>query len=99
MILNATPVKVPKEEVNRLTFPSNDVLKYSVEVMTRLFNLGKAFKQGLQKQKKAKIIFEDAERLMCVESEIWDIKDQQIVLDKKGVCIPINRIHEVQFSL
>jgi len=88
------PLSIEKEAVALLKFPSTEVLTNKDDIKVRTANLERALKLGNLEHNKIKIIFEDNEGLKQVNTTIWGITDKRIIL-KKGVVIPINRIHEV----
>ena len=92
----ASPVMVEKERVPALHFPTDDVLLDGVAKATRERRLMRATKLGNLERRKIKIVFEDADGLKAVETTIWATTKKNIVL-KRGVTIPINRVHRVEF--
>jgi len=98
--MNAVAIKnttiVAKENVSLLTFPKSDVLPSEHKQLERQRRIVKGMKLGNNKKHKVKIIFEDLESLKKVETTIWGVTEKNIIL-KKGVLIPIHRIHEIKF--
>ncbi len=88
------PVKIEKEKIAGLTFPDTEVLTSSDAKKIRMAGLDRAMKLGNIEHNKIKILFEDNEGLKQVETTVWAVTDNRIIL-KQGVTIPINRIHEV----
>ena len=43
---------------------------------------------------KIKIYFEDDKSRKLVETTVWGVTDKRVIL-KKGVVIPINRVHKI----
>lgn len=85
---------VEKELVSTLKFPTDDI---SVDMDRRknLRNkLWRATRLGNIEHNKVKLYFEDDEGMKMVHTTIWATGERNIVL-KRGVTIPINRIHDV----
>lgn len=89
------PLKIEKEQVPLLKFPSEEVLKTNDLIKARLRDLQRAMTLGNLEHAKIKVVFEDNEGLKQVETTVWGVTDKRIIL-KQGVVIPIHRIHEVK---
>jgi len=87
-------LSIEKEAVAFLKFPNLEVLKSPDDIKIREANLNRALKLGNLEHDKIKIIFEDDEGLKQVNTTVWGVTDKRVIL-KKGVVIPINRIHEI----
>lgn len=86
---------VQKEEVASLHFPKEDVLFSKDDKTKRTHTLNKAIALGNLEHEKVKIIFQDIEGLKQVETTIWGVTSEAIIL-KKGVVIPIHRIVKIE---
>lgn len=86
---------VQKEEVGSLHFPKEDVLFSKEDKQKRTNVLEKAIALGNLEHEKVKIIFQDIEGLKRVETTIWGVTSEAIIL-KKGVIIPIHRITKIE---
>lgn len=84
-----------KEEVSGLHFPSNEVLKTENERKTRRNELDRAIALGNLEHQKVKIYFEDDKKKRFVDTTIWAVTEDSIVL-KQNVIIPIRRIHKLE---
>ena len=98
-MINATnslssPVLIQKENISGLKFPETEVLDSKEKIKARSANLERALKLGNLEHNKIAIVFEDSEGLKQVETTVWGVTDRRVIL-KKGVVIPIHRIHEV----
>jgi len=83
---------IEKESINVLSFPESEVLE-SVEDRKNRFNeLTRAMLLGNLEHLKTKIFFEDNQSKKVVETTIWGVTDQKIIL-KQGMVIPIHRIY------
>ena len=91
-----TPTSIEKEEVCNLHFPQDDVLKDPAEKVMRKSDIIQAMRLGNIERYKVKIIFEDTESVKMVNTTIWTVTEKRIVL-KKGVVIPVHRIHSIEF--
>jgi len=89
------PLSIEKENIRGLKFPEKDVLASKDEIKIRYSNLERALKLGNLEHNKIKIVFEDADGLKQVETTVWGVTDNRIIL-KQGVLIPIHRIHEIR---
>ena len=95
---NATytqPISIDKENISGLKFPDSDVLKNKEDIKMRVTHLERALKLGNLEHNKIKIVFEDTMGLKQVDTTVWGVTDKRVIL-KKGVVIPIHRIHEVK---
>ena len=91
-----SPVIIQKEEVDKLYFPTNDVLDDSAKRMMRKVDIIQAMRLGNIERYKIKIIFEDTKSIKMVHTTIWAVTEKKIVL-KRGVVIPVHRIHAIEF--
>jgi hypothetical protein len=82
---------IEKEEIEMLCFPHDDVLEDQAEIDQRNSELNRALSLGNLEHSKIKIFFKDDKSKKMVETTIWAITDNSIIL-KKGINIPINRI-------
>lgn len=89
-------VLVQKEEVESLHFPHSEVLTDQIAIKQRMADLERATTLGNVEHNKIKIYFEDDVNFKVVETTIWATGEDNIVL-KKGVTIPIHRIHRLKF--
>jgi len=88
------PLLVDKEIIGSLHFPSDEILNSSDLKLQRAYDLERAASLGTDRVK-MKILFEDADGLKQVETTVWAVTKDRIVL-KHGVTIPIKRIHEIK---
>ncbi len=86
---------IEKEEVSKLKFPEVEVLDDDDLINERTETLKNALCLGNNEQFKVKIYFEDTISKKKVITTIWGITDKRVIL-KKGVVIPISRIHKVR---
>ncbi|NMH28881.1 hypothetical protein [Flavobacterium silvaticum] len=84
---------IHKEQIPELHFPKADVLPDRDAQKQRSSDLQRALALGNLEHSKIKIYFEDAESKKVVETTVWGVTDDRVIL-KKGVGIPINRIYE-----
>jgi uncharacterized protein (UPF0248 family) len=57
--------------------------------------MGRAMLLGNNHKHKVKIVFEDDECVKEVETTVWGFTDKRVLL-KRGLVIPIHRIHEIR---
>jgi Flp pilus assembly CpaE family ATPase len=82
---------IEKENIHSLRFPNNDVLQDKDAIFQRNSDLNRAQSLGNLEHSKIKIFFEDNQSKKVVETTVWAVTDNQVVL-KQGIGIPINRI-------
>ena len=93
---NIVAKQIEKEEVENLVFPSQPIkLRTPEEQKALLKKLHNAEKLGNLFHDKIEIVFQDSEGLKEVNTTIWAVGEDHIVL-KKGVFIPIHRIVSIQ---
>lgn len=90
----AAATVIDKEFVRDLSFPKEDVLDTPEQRRQRRLMLDRALILGNVDHSKVKIYFTDDESLKQVETTIWAVTEERIIL-KSGMVIPIRRIHEV----
>lgn len=90
--MNAHFETIEKESINSLKFPASDVLDDSSDITQRHSDLSRALALGNLEHSKTRIFFEDSHSKKVVETTVWGVTDNQVIL-KKGVRIPINRIY------
>ena len=89
MIVNFEPIE--KEFIQSLRFPKTDVLNDVETMYQRTSDLNRAQSLGNLEHSKIKIFFEDNNSKKVVETTVWAVTDNAVIL-KRGVRIPINRI-------
>ncbi len=82
---------IEKENILALKFPHNEVLEDKDAIFQRNSDLNRAQSLGNLEHSKIKIFFEDNQSKKMVETTVWAVTDNQVVL-KRGIGIPINRI-------
>ena len=82
---------IVKERINLLKFPNGEVLNDVFDIRQRDADLNRAQALGNLEHAKIKIFFEDNQSKKMVETTVWAVTDNQVVL-KQGIGIPINRI-------
>ncbi|GAB4258125.1 MAG: hypothetical protein Kow0079_15380 [Vicingaceae bacterium] len=87
---------VAKEDISSFKFPKEEVLKEKELKGLRTINIRHGLTLGNLDKRKVKIIFEDDQGIKKVETTIWGITEENIIL-KKGILIPICRVHDVKF--
>lgn len=89
--MNDNFLTIEKEDIQTLKFPKTDVLQDEEAISQRINDLNRAQALGNLEHSKIKIFFEDDSSKKVVETTVWAVTDNNVVL-KKGVGIPINRI-------
>lgn len=93
-MMNVAFKPIEKEDIEGLNFPANDVLTDPQEIAQRRRDLEKAMAIGNIDQTKIEIFFEDDKQTLVTNTTVWAVTPVHIVL-KKGVTIPIHRIHRI----
>lgn len=85
---------IDKEAIGTLNFPKQEVLDDKDDITDRKNDLDRALSLGNLERVKIKIYFEDDTSKKLVETTIWGVTDNRVIL-KQGVVIPVNRIHKI----
>lgn len=85
---------IEKENIHSLKFPNRELLADDVAIKQRINDLERALSLGNLEHSKIQIYFEDANSKKMVETTVWALTDESVVL-KQGVEIPINRIFRI----
>lgn len=85
---------IDKELIASLNFPKEDVLEDKEDIAERRNDLDRALSLGNLEHVKIKIYFEDHISKKMVETTIWGVTDERVIL-KQGVVIPVKRIHKI----
>ena len=94
-IITSNYEKIEKEKIEELKFPSTEVLITTDLINDRKKELEKALSLGNLEQHKIRIYFEDDTSKKVVETTVWGVTDKRVIL-KKGVVIPIHRVHSIK---
>ncbi len=86
---------IEKEAVGALHFPHEDVLTDSEARSIRTADINRAIALGNLEHQKVKIFFADDSGQKVVDTTIWAVTDEAIVL-KQHVIIPIYRIFKLE---
>lgn len=92
--MDATFNLIDKELIPTLNFPKEDVLEDKDAILGRKNDLDRALSLGNLEHVKIKIYFEDDVSKKMVETTIWGVTDERVIL-KQGVVIPVKRIHKI----
>ena len=88
-------ILVDKEDIAGCNFPLEEVLKSEKEKKTLKTELDRAISLGNLEHHKVKIYFEDSKKKKVVNTTIWALTDNSIVL-KQNVVIPKRRIYKLE---
>jgi hypothetical protein len=86
-------ITIEKEAIADLHFPKKDVLEEREDMARRRQELDRALSLGNLEHSKIKIYFEDDASKKMVETTIWGVTEERVIL-KQGVVIPIQRIYK-----
>ena len=90
------PTDIEKEIISNLRFPASDVLKTKEDKVMRKLDLEQATRLGNLERYKVKIVFADDLEKKMVETTIWGVTANSIIL-KSGMVIPIHRVLDIRF--
>lgn len=93
--MDSTFALVEKEAIADLHFPTTEVLKSEKEAVALKVELERAIALGNLEHHKVKIYFEDDKKKRVVNTTVWAVTDNAIVL-KQNVVIPIKRIYKLE---
>ena len=85
---------IEKENIADLKFPHSEILNDDKAIDQRTTELKRALSLVNLEHSKIQIYFEDEFSKKMVETTVWALTDESVVL-KKGVGIPINRIVKI----
>ena len=85
---------IDKETISSLVFPKKEVLDEKDAIIQRKNDLDRALSLGNLEHVKIQIYFEDDKSKKMVETTIWGVTDERVIL-KQGVVIPVKRIHKI----
>ena len=85
---------IDKEAVKDLHFPTAEVLTEKAAMLQRMNDLDRALSLGHLEHGKIKIFFEDDISKKAIETTIWGVTDNRVIL-KQGLVIPVNRIYKI----
>lgn len=85
---------IEKEQIKFLTFSKSEVLRKKNDQLNRFLDLKRALALGNLERGKVKITFVDDIGLKMVETTIWALTDESVIL-KKSTIIPLQRILKV----
>lgn len=88
------PIRVEKDAIAKLRFPCEEILSTQSEIEQRVIDAYRGMLLGNIYKNKVKIIFGDHEGIKQVETTIWGVTEQRVLL-KKGLQIPLHRIHKI----
>jgi hypothetical protein len=92
--MTSTFEAIAKEKIETLKFPEEEVLLDKELIKEREAELNRALSLGNLEHAKIKIYFEDDISRKVVETTVWGVTDKRVIL-KKGIVIPINRVHKI----
>jgi hypothetical protein len=88
-------LQIEKEQIAQLHFPHEDVKLKESEKLALKNQFERAIALGNLEHQKVRIYFEDDSSKRVVETTIWAVTDNSIVL-KQHVILPINRIYKLE---
>lgn len=86
---------IQKEEIKNLHFPKEEILTKTDEIKLRKAQIERAIALGNLEHQKVVIYFSDDAGKKRVDTTIWAVTEDAIVL-KQNTVLPINRIHKLE---
>jgi hypothetical protein len=97
IMFEISPKLIEKNSISELSFPDQP-LEHEPETKAYLEDIvSNAPELSLEGGAEFKIIFYGLQELLEVHSQVYDVCDEEVVLNE-GVCIPKNRIVDVKFN-
>ncbi len=86
---------IVKEDIPKLKIPNREVLASEEEIRKRKSDLENAMKLGNNEHNKVKIVFQSEEGVMMVETTVWEMTQNYVIL-KSNTHMPIRSIHHIE---
>jgi len=87
---------IAKEDIQKLHFKNEEVLKSAEAIKERFHDLENAMLLGNTDHNKVKIVFECTDGIFLVETTVWGVTQNSLML-KGNILIPIHSIHQISF--
>jgi len=94
--MNNTICIIRKEELSSYEIAKGDALSNPADRIMRINDLDRAMKLGNNEHQKVKIVFESTEGTMAVETTVWEVTQNYVIL-KSNMALPIRSIHRIDF--
>ena len=94
--MNNTICLISKEELPSYEIAKGDALTNPADISRRREDLERAMKLGNNEHQKVKIIFESTEGTMAVETTVWEVTQNYLIL-KSNMALPIRSVHRIDF--
>ena len=94
--MNTTICLISKEDLPSYEIAKGDALSNPSASADRRNDLERAMKLGNNEHQKVKIIFESTEGTMAVETTVWEVTQNYVIL-KSNMALPIRCVHRVDF--
>jgi len=94
--MNTTICIITKEDLPSYEIAKGDALSNPVDRGLRKNDLERAMLLGNNEHQKVKIIFESTEGTMAVETTVWEVTQNYVIL-KSNMALPIRCVHRVDF--
>ena len=94
--MNNTICIISKEDLPEYEMIKGDALKSPADISRRREEVERAMKLGNNDHQKVKIIFETTEGTMAVETTVWEVTQNYLIL-KSNMAMPIRCIHRIDF--
>ena len=94
--MNNTICIISKEDIPSYEIIRGDALTNPVDIARRREDVERAMKLGNIDHQKVKIIFETTEGTMAVETTVWEVTQNYLIL-KSNMALPIRCVHRIDF--
>jgi hypothetical protein len=94
--MNTTICMISKEDLPKYEMIKKDALTNSADIYNRRVDIERALKLGNNEHQKVKIIFETTEGTMAVETTVWEVTQNYLIL-KSNMALPVRCVHRIEF--
>lgn len=94
--MNSAICLIRKEEIPDYEMIRGDALSDPADIVRRREDVERAMKLGNNEHVKVKIIFETTEGTMSVETTVWEVTQNYLIL-KSNMAMPIRCVHRIDF--
>jgi hypothetical protein len=94
--MNSTICLISKEDIPKYEMIKGDALVNPADIARRREDVERAMKLGNNEHQKVKIIFETTEGTMAVETTVWEVTQNYLIL-KSNMAVPIRCVHRIDF--
>lgn len=87
---------IGKEDIPNYEIARGDVLSNAADITKRKEDIVRAMKLGNNDHQKVKIVFETTKGTMAVETTVWEVTENYLIL-KSNMALPVRCVHRIDF--